>query len=225
METILSGGKPLRLLSAAPVSRPAGPAPAILLLHGAGGNVGYWFSRVAEPLTQVGCFVFAVHYFDRTGTQRAGPAELADGVHVLAWLEAVRDTVQHLAADPRIDPSRVGLIGISLGGFLSLSLAATLPRPGIRAVAEISGGLIPPWREQATTAFPPTLLLHGDRDTIVPVAQAYDLAARLARLGVEHETVILPGESHWFTPAAEARLLELATGFLARHLLRPRASS
>lgn len=41
-----------------------------------------------------------------------------------------------------------------------------------------------------------TLLLHGDKDTIVPVQQAVMLEQKLASLNVSHELVIYPGEGH-----------------------------
>ncbi|SDI44166.1 Acetyl esterase/lipase [Actinokineospora alba] len=49
---------------------------------------------------------------------------------------------------------------------------------------------------------PPTLLMHGDRDHIVPHQGSADLAEKLARAGVEHELITIPwGEhvydSHW----------------------------
>ncbi len=46
---------------------------------------------------------------------------------------------------------------------------------------------------------PPTLLFHGDRDSIVPVRQAELLHAKLDSLGVSNDLVIYAGEGHgWF---------------------------
>ena len=49
-----------------------------------------------------------------------------------------------------------------------------------------------------TRGYPPTLLLHGDRDTDVPYAQSSLMAAELARVGVAHELVTIPGGEHGF---------------------------
>ena len=46
--------------------------------------------------------------------------------------------------------------------------------------------------------YPPTLLLHGDRDTDVPYEQSVLMAAELARLGISHEFVTIPGGGHGF---------------------------
>ncbi len=53
----------------------------------------------------------------------------------------------------------------------------------------------------ARRGYPPTILLHGDADTDVPVEQSREMAAALQRLGVEHELVILPGRPHGFDRA------------------------
>lgn len=70
-----------------------------------------------------------------------------------------------------------------------------------------------------TADHPPTLLLHGDLDDDVPVERARDMAAALARAGVRHELLILPGAGHGFDadpddPSA-SRALDRAVAFLA----------
>jgi len=47
-----------------------------------------------------------------------------------------------------------------------------------------------------TSTSAPTLLLHGDKDNLVPLEQPYLLNGKLAELGVQHELVIYPGEGH-----------------------------
>jgi len=42
----------------------------------------------------------------------------------------------------------------------------------------------------------PTLLLHGDVDTLVPIEQAYMLRDKLAENAVPHKLVVYPGEGH-----------------------------
>jgi acetyl esterase/lipase len=45
---------------------------------------------------------------------------------------------------------------------------------------------------------PPTLILQGERDSVVPAAQATDLAARLTAAGVPNSLVMLPATEHSF---------------------------
>lgn len=49
-----------------------------------------------------------------------------------------------------------------------------------------------------TGDYPPTLLLHGDRDTDVPYAQSVAMAAALKRAGVTHEFITIAGGDHGF---------------------------
>lgn len=215
METFVSGGKVIRLH----VTRPGTPGshPAIVLLHGSGGGVSFWLDRIAPMLSRLGVVVYAVHYFDRTGTERATSAMLADGVHVPLWLATVRDAVRYIATQAGVDARRVALVGVSLGAFLSLALGSE-PGPGIRAIVDISGGLVPPYDAHATAKFPPTLIVHGEADSVVPVALAHALKARLTTLHIPHEQLLLPGEGHWFSAAAQLRILGSVASFLGREL-------
>jgi acetyl esterase/lipase len=49
-----------------------------------------------------------------------------------------------------------------------------------------------------TREYPPTMLLHGDKDTDVPHEQSIMMAEELARHGVTHELRILTGQGHGF---------------------------
>lgn len=49
-----------------------------------------------------------------------------------------------------------------------------------------------------TRDYPPTLLLHGDKDIDVPHAQSVAMAAELKRVGVVHEFISIKGGGHGF---------------------------
>ena len=226
-QTLHIGGKPIRLDVHEPA--PTGkPTPAILLMHGSGGNTDWWSSRIAPFITGAGVALFSPHYFDRTGTTRADFSTITDGVHVPLWLDTLAATLTDIAARPTIDPTRIAIVGVSLGSFLSLAYAAQLSaspdpttRHKIRCLVDLSGGLVEPYASQATTHFPPTLILHGDRDTIVPVQHAYDLDAILTRLNVPHETHILPDGDHWLNGLQPMDLLLKLSAFMSKYLLPP----
>ena len=197
---------------------PAGArqSPALLLLHGAGGNVAFWFDRVAPALARFGVSVYAPHYFNSTGTDRATTTQILDGHHVPIWLAAARDAIGYIAARPTVDSRRIAVLGSSLGGYLAVALAATDPR--LRAAIELSGGMPPGFEGQLSPATPPLLVLHGGKDTTVPVSEAHRLIGLLAASGAPHESEIFPEETHWFSPAAQGRMLLSAGAFLNRHL-------
>jgi carboxymethylenebutenolidase len=98
------------------------PLPALLILHGSGGNTGFWLERIAPFTKHLNLALFAVHYLEATGDLRAQPSQLTDGVHVPLWLEAARQALTLVAANPAVNPQRIGLVGISLGAFMSLTL-------------------------------------------------------------------------------------------------------
>lgn len=65
----------------------------------------------------------------------------------------------------------------------------------------------------------PILLIHGDKDTVVDLAQSELMAQRLKAAGKPFELVVLEGENHYLTKTAtRTRTLEALEGFLAKHL-------
>lgn len=54
-------------------------------------------------------------------------------------------------------------------------------------------------------SIPPTLLIHGDVDRVVPIGQSYSLKARLDSLGITHELHVLKGMDHGFIGASSAQ--------------------
>ena len=201
----------------------AGPFAAIVLLHGSGGNISFWAERFRAPLRQFGIALYAPRYFDRTGTKRADAATILDGYHFPLWTETVGDALSWVAARPGVDAARIALLGISLGAFLAVARGHTDPR--IRAILEISGGLPRPSAAVTVPRFPPTLVVHGEADTVVPVREAHELVRWLKSRDVPHQAELLAGEGHWFSPLAQGRILLAMAAFLGRHLADGRASS
>ena len=73
-----------------------------------------------------------------------------------------------------------------------------------------------------TRDYPPTMLLHGDKDTDVPFAQSEQMARALEKVGVEHVFVPVPGGEHGFDRSLEdpaaAAAFDRVLKFLAQHL-------
>ena len=69
--------------------------------------------------------------------------------------------------------------------------------------------------------YPPTMLLHGDKDTDVPYQQSVDMARELERAGVVYEFVPIPGGGHGFdwemTEPRAASVFDRVIAFITRN--------
>ena len=186
-----------------------GPAPTVVLLHGADGLTfrGPAYRAMARHLAARGMRVFLPHYFERSGTPDR--ASFSRSLDFLDWMDGVSDT---LAA---AGPGSTGFVGVSLGGYLALAVAGRDDRVG--AVVVICGGM-PAILAGGFTRLPPVLVLHGGDDRVVPPSEARALDAWLAGRGAVHELVIYPGEGHRLADAAAADALQRTAAFLQRHL-------
>jgi carboxymethylenebutenolidase len=188
-----------------------GRRPAVMLLHGSDGP-GPRYRMAAQLLAAAGYHVFLVHYLDRTGESRAQLGLIAR--HFPAWTAAAREGVDFVARQPGVDPDRIGVLGVSLGGGLALVTAQAEPR--LRAVVTYFGFL--PASLDPAGRFPPTLVLHGARDRVVPVLAATQLRDLLEARRIPHEVKIYPDQGHGFTGAAALDAAQRIAGFFNRHL-------
>jgi carboxymethylenebutenolidase len=189
-------------------------APAVLMLHGADGLSRAERYRVgARRIAAAGYHVALVHYLDRTGEKRASFGTIMRNFD--PWLATVRDSIGWIARRPGVDPHRIGIVGISLGGALGLAAAGTDPR--IKALVEYFGPM-PQGVVTAGAALPPTLILHGAADPVVPVANAHALENFLRSQGTAHEIKIYPGQGHGFSGATQDDADRRVADFLNRHL-------
>jgi len=66
---------------------------------------------------------------------------------------------------------------------------------------------------------PPVLILHGSKDSIVPVEQSKLMADALKKAGVEHELIVVEGAGHSFhLEPKEKDLRPAVLGFFDKHL-------
>ncbi len=227
---------------------PADPgAPALILLHGWGGNSAMMLP-LAAPLHQAGYTLLCVdarnHGMSEADNFSSMPRFAEDLAQALTWLRQ----------QPGVDAARIGLVGHSVGGAAVL-LAASRDA-GVGAVGSLSAfahprsmmrrwlagmgipylplgwymlryvehaighrfDAIAPVHTVARVACP-VLLVHGDADDTVPLADARAILAAGGEGRVE--LLELPGGHDEFA-ALEAHLPRLLA-FLARHLGPPRA--
>jgi uncharacterized protein len=184
------------------------PIGHLLLCHGNAGNVG---DRVlhAALLTAAG---FDVLLFDYRGYGRSSGRPGEEGTY-----RDARAARACLLEQPGVDPARVFYLGESLGGAVAVNLALERPPAGLVLLSTFTGvrelghlhypflpaSLIPdayPTVRRIPRLRAPLLVLHGDRDDIVPLAQARVLVAAAPE----------PKLLHVFAGAGHNDLLELA---------------
>ncbi len=124
--------------------QPGAKYPAVICLHILDGN---------EPLTEMVCSVlasrgipaisFKLPYYGSRGGPK-GPEALAGDPKMFVGAirqagEDIRRTIDLLASRPEVNPERIGITGISLGGIIAASAAGAEPRL-YRAGLILSGG-------------------------------------------------------------------------------------
>ncbi len=204
-----SGGHKILVERYEPDTR--GKHPALILLHGSGGVLfpGLDLRKRARNLAAQGYAVYLPHFFNRTGHFMVRPSQVHENLPT--WTRTVEDCVTFVSAQPNVDAKRIGLLGHSLGGYLSLSTAAVDRR--IKVVVEASGAL----DAQGINRMPPTLILHGAKDRIVPVDKAEKLEAILKRAGATYQKHIYPDEPHLFSRGAMQDISVRIDAFLRRY--------
>jgi carboxymethylenebutenolidase len=214
-----SGGQKVTLWTYEP--KAPGKYPAVVLLHGIEGLEGLEkykgnYDFVGKGVAAKGYVVFLVHYFDRT--RRAGDnlKQLEADIKTMLvagngdaarneeirqlfqqWMGTAGDAVRHARKQPGVDGDRVALIGFSLGGYVATSTAVSEPNLKLAALVEFFGGL-PRELHAKVDRMPPTLIFHGDKDSVVPVKEARDLELTLK--GKKNAVVIhiYEGVEHMF---------------------------
>jgi len=186
------------------------PGPAILFAHGNGELIDYLPGHFG-PAREAGFAVLLVEY---PGYGRSPGRTTEDSIR--RTLVAGFD---YLAASPEIDPERIVAFGRSLGGGAigtligQRAVAAVILQSTFRSVAHMSRRLLVPAflvRDPFDTIGAlqqyrgPLLLVHGDRDDIVPLAESEGLhasypASELVVLPCGHNDCPPSWPEHWRT--------------------------
>lgn len=217
-----AGGVKLSLMIFEPADHtPDDPPPAMVLFHGGGwvdGEPRQFFPQ-AKHLADRGMTAIAVEY-RLVNKHGVTPFEsIADAFSAVRYARAHADELG-------IDPQRIGAGGGSAGGHLAAAVATIAaegydpdddrtvdPRPdalvlfnpvydngpdgfGHDRIGERYADVSPLHNLHAD--MPPTLVMLGDEDHLVPVATAEAFRDRMRKLGVRSELIIYPGQEHGF---------------------------
>jgi alpha-beta hydrolase superfamily lysophospholipase len=199
----------------------------VLLCHGNAGNIG---DRVAHArlLADAGFDVLA---FDYRGYGRSDGRPSEEGTYRDA--HAAREA---LLLQPGVDPARVFYLGESLGGGISLDLALEFPPAGlilqsaftsVRDMARLHYPFVP--APLVPDAYPsvrrigrlraPVLVMHGERDDVVPVHHGRALFAAAPEPKHIH---VFPDAGHDLVSATGPRWARVLAAWASRKPSRQR---
>jgi len=155
--------------------------PLLVFLHGAAGNLVLYSWLWARFADRYGYVVLSP-------TWDNGEWWRAEGIDVA--LAALDETLDGC----RIDKRRVFVCGYSNGGVGGWSVIAARPE-AFRGYVMIAGATGPRWKDRSI-ANVPVLIVHGERDRVMPTATARRVQTELTAAGREAGYVELGGEDH-----------------------------
>ncbi|NEA42001.1 PHB depolymerase family esterase [Streptomyces sp. SID11385] len=165
---------------------PARTWPLVLFLHGAGERgvdleavTSHGIPKLAEGGRE---FPFVV-----ASPQCPASSQWVPEVTMLARL------LDEVEAEYRIDPSRIYVTGLSMGGYATWSLAVRYPER-FAAVAPVCGGL---WLQSPDPIRDvPVWAFHGEEDDVVPIRHSEEIVTALEALGADVRFTRYPGVGH-----------------------------
>lgn len=226
------------------VFKPAQANGAGILFIVSGGWISRWYPPEKsvgklQPFLDRGFTIFAVRH---GSSPRFKVPEAVTDVR-----KAVHFIREH-AADYGVDPDRLGVHGGSAGGHLSLMLGLDPEENGgsVDRVAAVVAYFPPidlrtmagPSRRFPALDFdpelapsispilfvtpddPPTLLIHGDADRLVPLSNSRDIHAALQEQSVTTDILILEGAGHGFRGDARTKARDAMLDWFDTHLAK-----
>lgn len=198
--------------------------PAVILLHGSGGlgGTGGSVDEWSRELNQIGIATFALDSFAGRGI-----VSTVTDQSQLGRLNMVVDAyraLESLAKHPRIDASRVAVMGFSRGGQSALYSAMSRlydtagPGNGLQFAAHIA--LYPDctttYRQDTNVTGKPIRILHGAADDYNPVAPCRAYVERLTKAHGDVRLIEYPDTYHVFDAPALRQPLKLAAATTTR---------
>ncbi|SOE66156.1 Dienelactone hydrolase [Burkholderia sp. OK233] len=177
--------------------------PLVILLHSSGG-IGGAVTDWEQYFLSMGVATFVIDSF----TSRGIVSTINDQSQLgrLAQTEDAYRALALLAKHPRIDASRVMLIGFSRGGQNALyasmtrfqKMHASASAPGFAAYVAFYPDCSTRYREDEDLAAKPVRIFHGSADNYDPVAPCTAYVDRLKAKGRDVGLTEYPGATHVF---------------------------
>lgn len=177
------GSGDIRLVGTLVLPEHRAPLGAIVVLHGASSPLrsSPLYEHLVETLPSLGIAVFM---FDRRGSGESS------GVREGASFEALADdgiaAVEVLRKDKRIDPERIGLWGLSQGGWLSVIAASRSPH--VKFAISISAPMVTPDVQMMFSSTNMLRVFGYSQDAIDQMRATRSAVDRYMRGSVDKET-------------------------------------
>jgi dipeptidyl-peptidase-4 len=226
--------------------------PAIVSVYGGPGSQTVskqWAGGTDQLLTQAGYVLFRI---DNRGSPNRG-LKFEGVIHKKMGGPEVTDQLtgeRFLAALPYVDPKRVGVMGWSYGGFMTIRLLTApdspfkagaaggspsdwrfydthyteryMGDPRVDGAAYDAAALLPRLPMLAKPGAPRLLLLHGMSDDNVVFENSTRIMAALQDESVPFDLMLYPGQRHGVrTPTKQVQLWETYLAFFKRTLGGP----
>ncbi len=199
-----------------------GPFPAIVINHGTGGTANGFSLRRANEMSPWGAACIGPSL-----THEAG-AELAEDEIGFCPenLERVKACIRILESREDIDSERLALWGHSRGAFNAIGCAGVLGDK-LAALGFSAGGIKEeddpalsfPSETEASGILAPTLMFHGESESVVPPNASALLETLLNERGIVNQRVLYPTNQHNLHQEAElyADMLNRWQAWLTSH--------
>jgi dienelactone hydrolase len=183
-----------------------GPVPALVLHHAAGGISREREGRYAQEMTAMGVAAVVIDSFPPRGV--TSTVQDASAVPSVDFNLDALGALKALGADPRIDRTRIGIAGFSMGGTSALmasheSLLASARVPaGLRYALHVPfyPGCARHYYRPRTSGAPIYMLLGGD-DTFSGVEPCQIYASAIRAEGGRIEVKVFANAQHSFDDA------------------------
>jgi predicted esterase len=159
--------------------------PLVVALHGMGGDENSMFdayNNALKPVAEKAGFLVVCPKGRDTASMYRGSAE-----------QDVMDVLAEVRRDYNVDAARIYLMGHSMGGYGTWSVAMDHPDV-FAALGPISGGGSTAGMEKIKHI--PQYVVHGDNDATVPVSQSRMMVEAGKKAGANIVYVEVPGGSH-----------------------------
>jgi dienelactone hydrolase len=199
-----------------------GPFPAIVLTHGCSG-VSAAATGWATTLTRAGIAVFVVDSFGDRYIREVCTGR--EHVNIASILTDVYRALELVGTHPRIDPSRIGIMGLSFGGRTAVWASQTRFQARYGSgrhrfaayLAFYPASCFITLADEAKVSGGPIRIFIGTEDDWTPVAQCRQYVDRLRRMGTDVTLFEYPGAYHAFDNTTAPASRYWAEAFSARN--------